>query len=1201
MRKLLIGLAAVVVVLIAAVLVVPSFIDWNGYKPEIQAAVKESTGRDLTIGGDLSLAILPSPSLSVQDVTLSNITGGAAEPMARLGALRVDVALGPLISGDIRVTSVTLVEPTIVLERLADGRANWELAAAAGEEPATGVGDGTSTGTGPAIALDAAMIENGTLIYRDMGSGAEHRVEAVNAEVSAGSLKGPFEVKAALAYAGLPVTVMGSVGAFDTGRATSIKLALGLDGEAATASLSGALDLAAGPGFKGDLTLRAPDAGKVAGSVMAAFVETSPVLPDGLNQALAMSTRIAGSAEAVTLDDFVLTLGGSRLQGGAVVALAGTPTIDVLLKGNRLDLDAMLPTGSTGDAGSTGASSTGQPMPAGTKEAAFTLPTGIAGSVDFAVDAVQLFGASVRTVRLDADLVDGAVNLKVATAQLPGGTQITATGTALNEEAGARFNGRVEVVSDNLRGTLDWLKVDLNGVAADRLRKASLTAAVDATSSQIQITDWVMELDATRAQGGLTLALRERPAFGLSLLVDRINVDAYLPSQAGDGAASAADGGRSTPPATDTVAVDGNNPLAPLTAFDANVNIKIGESTVMGIPIRDARLDALLQNGTLTLRDVGAADLGGARATISGALRDAATKPSVDLSFDVAVTSVERFARLLSADVAIPTKQLGKVRLTGTAAGDMQDVKIDVALTMAGGRFGMKGTAKPLAAPPRLDATYTLSHPDVKQLAGLFAPGALDGLGALGAMEGSGKIGTRDDGRYSNQLSITMAGGSLALVGNADVLAVVPDVDMAIEVAHPDVVRAIRIAAPGYSPAGKNLGGLKLRTRFQGPVDNVRLFETELVAGAVRATGEGSVDSRGARPAITLALAAGTIDLNPWLPPEAPKPAGAAPVAPAPAAKREWSRERIDVSGLSAMDADLTASIQEIVYGAYVVDNAQLVTTLKDGMLTLSKLAGGMFGGTFDMTGHVADRPTPTAALVVKVRDADVRQAAQTAADTGMVRGILTYDTDLQTRGDSEYAMVSNLGGTGSFNVRDGAVEGFDLRMFSEQLNQLDDAGAFLVLAERSFGGGETKFRSLAGTYTVTKGVLRSNDTKLDADAGAGSATAVVDLPPRQMDVTAMFRLTEHPKAPPVGVRIVGPIDNPRQIFDINDMQAYVLQQVGTRTLKQLDKSGTLDKILGNGQSGGGTTAPSGDGASQPAAPKLEDIGKGLLKGLLKN
>ncbi|NQW08996.1 MAG: AsmA family protein [Alphaproteobacteria bacterium] len=1197
MRKLLIGLAAAVVVLVAAILVVPSFIDWNGYKPEIQAAVKDATGRDLTIGGDLSLAILPSPSLSVQGVALSNITGGAPEPMARLAALRVNVALGPLISGDIRVTSVTLVEPTIVLERLADGRANWELATAASDQTTASTDAGASTGAGPAIALDAAIIENGTLIYRDASSGTEHRIEGLNAEISAGSLKGPFEVKAALSYSGLPVTVTGSVGALDSGRPTALTLSLGLDGGAGTAILSGALDLDAGPGFKGDLALQAPDAGKAAGSVMGAFSDTRPALPGGLSHALAMTAKIAGSAEAVTLDDLVLTLGDSRLQGGVAVALAETPTVDVRLQGNRLDLDALLPAGVTADAGATGApSTTGQPSSAAVTAPAFTLPTGIAGSVEFAIDAVQVFGASVRTVRLDADLVDGALGLKLATAQLPGGTQITATGTALNEELGARFTGRVEAVSDNLRGTLDWLKVDLNGIAADRLRKASLTAAIDATAEQIQITDWIMELDATRAQGGLTLALRrERPAFGLSLVVDQINVDAYLPAGADDTAAA---GGKTASPATGTAG--SNNPLAPLIAFDANVNVKVGEATVTGIPIRDARLDVLLQNGTLTLRDVGAADFGGARATVSGSLRDAATKPSVDLSFDVAVTSVERFARLLSADVPISAKQLGKVQLTGTATGDMEDVKVDVALALAGGRFGIKGTAKPLTAPPRLDLAYSLSHPDAKQLAGLFAPGALDGVGALGAIEGSGTLGTRDDGRYSNQLSITVAGGSIGLIGNADVLAPVPDVDMAIEISHPDVVRAIRIAAPGYKPAGKALGGLTLRTRFQGPVDNLRLFETELMAGALRATGDGAVDSRGARPALTLALTAGRVEVDPWLPPEAPKPAGAAPVAPVPATNREWSRDRIDFSGLSALDADLTASFEAIVYGAYIVDNARLAATLKDGMLTLSKLAGGMFGGTFEMTGHVADRPTPTAALVVKVRDADVRQAAQTAADTGKVRGIMTYDTDLQTRGDSELAMVSNLGGAGSFNVRDGAVEGFNLRMFSDQLKQLNDASAFLQLAERSLGGGETTFRSLAGSYTVTKGVLRSNDIKLDADAGAGDATAVVDLPPRQMDVNAKFRLSEHPNAPPVGIRITGSIDNPRQIFDINDMQAYVLQQVGTRTLKQLDKSGTLDKLLGNGQSGGGTTAPSGDGASQPAAPKLEDIGKGLLKGLLK-
>ena len=61
MRKVLIGVGALVVVLVGVLLIVPAFIDPNDYKPEIQAGVKEATGRDLTIGGDISLSLLPAP------------------------------------------------------------------------------------------------------------------------------------------------------------------------------------------------------------------------------------------------------------------------------------------------------------------------------------------------------------------------------------------------------------------------------------------------------------------------------------------------------------------------------------------------------------------------------------------------------------------------------------------------------------------------------------------------------------------------------------------------------------------------------------------------------------------------------------------------------------------------------------------------------------------------------------------------------------------------------------------------------------------------------------------------------------------------------------------------------------------------------------------------------------------------------------
>ena len=94
MRKVLIGFAGLIVLLIAAALIVPSVIDWNGYKGQIAAQVKAATGRDLTIGGKLAFAVLPSPHLSAADVRFASIAGASEPAMVRLKKLDVQVRLG---------------------------------------------------------------------------------------------------------------------------------------------------------------------------------------------------------------------------------------------------------------------------------------------------------------------------------------------------------------------------------------------------------------------------------------------------------------------------------------------------------------------------------------------------------------------------------------------------------------------------------------------------------------------------------------------------------------------------------------------------------------------------------------------------------------------------------------------------------------------------------------------------------------------------------------------------------------------------------------------------------------------------------------------------------------------------------------------------------------------------------------------------
>ena len=198
---ILIGL---IVVAVGAVLVVPGFVDWNAYKPEITAAVEEQTGRKLTISGAIELQILPSPRLSVADVRLSNSVGASEPAMVRLDWMQVHVALRPLLSGTIKISSVTLMRPVISLERLADGSMNWMFAGSSSATTAVGAGDSGSPAPAAvsAMSLDGADVIDGTVIYRDSLGNRTHRIENVDATIVVQSFGVQFLTKGALTYQG---------------------------------------------------------------------------------------------------------------------------------------------------------------------------------------------------------------------------------------------------------------------------------------------------------------------------------------------------------------------------------------------------------------------------------------------------------------------------------------------------------------------------------------------------------------------------------------------------------------------------------------------------------------------------------------------------------------------------------------------------------------------------------------------------------------------------------------------------------------------------------------------------------------------------------------------------------------------------------------------------------------------------------------
>src|SRR4030043_22996 len=89
---------AFVIVLIAALLVIPMFIDVQSYKPEIEKQVTKATGRPFTIGGDLRLSLFPWAGLAFSDLHLGNPPGYKEKDFLSIKSFDARGKLIPLLS-----------------------------------------------------------------------------------------------------------------------------------------------------------------------------------------------------------------------------------------------------------------------------------------------------------------------------------------------------------------------------------------------------------------------------------------------------------------------------------------------------------------------------------------------------------------------------------------------------------------------------------------------------------------------------------------------------------------------------------------------------------------------------------------------------------------------------------------------------------------------------------------------------------------------------------------------------------------------------------------------------------------------------------------------------------------------------------------------------------------------------------------------
>ncbi|KAA1054636.1 AsmA family protein [Azospirillum argentinense] len=1146
MKRFLIAALILVGLLVAAVLVVPSVVDWNAYKSQIAERVSAATGREVELRGDIGLSLLPAPALTVRDARLANAPGGSEQDMARLKELDVRVALGPLLSGHIQVQSIRLIDPTFLFETLPDGRFNWDLSGAG--RPVDGGRGGSGDGLASAVSFDQVTVQNGTIQYRDARTGQSEVIDQVDARIVAGSFTGPFQGQGSFRARGVPLRGEMFVSRLIDGAAVQVRATLSMADTDATLRFAGIVTNPPGSGgsrAQGDLRVEGSDLSRALALVRSGSAAGGDKKANALlAQSFGIRTAVEASPTAASFTNLEAQLGDTRATGTATLHSGMPARAELTLALNRLDLDAWLERarssggsesgapsaarngnaakGAPSTSLSGGAPSGGTPSGGAGQPGGFALPDALDAKLDLAVDGITYNGGVMRQGRVEASLSGGTLNIDRISALLPGGSDIVAAGELAAANGQPNLNLRMEANADNLRALLEWLRVDVRAVPADRLRRASIAAQLQGRPGRLDVNGLDLRVDASRLTGAVAYVDRGRPAFGARLDLDRLNLDAYLPApDSAQTTAQTTANGAATPPAP-TPTRNGNSsgsssttPARLLAGVDANLELSVGQLTVRNTPVQGLRLDATAAGGALSIKEATVQDAAGVKLRLDGQIAGLEPLRGAHLTLNAEAASLEGVARAVPWPEGAPApERLGAVKAQARLSGDAERLAVELGAEAAEGSLEAGGTVLNVEKTPSVDLKLRAKHPELARLAGLFADTPSSG----GAVSGS------------------------------------------------------------YGP-------MDLYTELAGTRKAFTLGNIQGTVAGVTVKGKASADLNGSKPRVEAELQTGDLELDRLaaLPAAAARTAGASSPA-AEASPGAPAAATGDFSGLRRFDGRFVLTSSALVKGGTRIDNPALRATVTNGVLTVERFDGTLMGGQLGATGRLAapGNQTPTAEATITLSKAKLAEAVGGGLGGGALEiagGVLDAEANLTTSGAGGDAMLKALAGQGRISARDGLLRGFDLGALRDRLTRLERPQELLGAVMGGLQGGETRFARLDGSFAIDKGVARTEDTRLTSDLGEAVAVGQVNLPAQTIDMRVRLTVQSDQSLPPLTVRMTGALDKPTRSFEMQEVQEYFARRAA---------EGLLNRVVPKDLPipGGGN------------APKPDALLKGLIDGL---
>lgn len=219
---------------------------------------------------------------------------------------------------------------------------------------------------------------------------------------------------------------------------------------------------------------------------------------------------------------------------------------------------------------------------------------------------------------------------------------------------------------------------------------------------------------------------------------------------------------------------------------------------------------------------------------------------------------------------------------------------------------------------------------------------------------------------------------------------------------------------------------------------------------------------------------------------------GGSSTAPA----RGWSQDRIDVSGLHAVDAEAALVVNSLNLGIMQLGAVDLRATLTAGRLVFDLREVAAYDGAITGQYVINGRGGLSMGGTLNVSDVRLNPLLTDFANWDRLEGTGNADLTFLMVGNDLNALINSLEGSGSIAFGEGAILGLDI-------------GGMIRNLDTSYRGEgqRTVYESITASFTMDAGVVSNDDLLMTAPFGELTGSGTVSLGQQVLDYTVVPRV----------------------------------------------------------------------------------------------